>query len=172
MKTCSICKITKSFDEFHKNGNYLYSKCKNCKKQYYSTNREHSLIYFKNYNDNRDIEKRKKWAQERYKDRHQNDPKFRIKINLRTRIRDALNGTAKSSTTKDLLGCDIGSYKKYLEAKFQNGMNWTNYGEWHIDHIVPCAKFDLTNPEEQKKCFHYTNTQPLWAKDNFSKGSK
>ena len=67
---------------------------------------------------------------------------------------------------------NIESYKKYLEAKFQNGMDWTNYGEWHIDHIIPCAKFNLTNPEEQKKCFHYTNTQPLWAKDNLSKGSK
>jgi hypothetical protein len=118
MKTCSICKIGKSFDEFHKNGNYLYSKCKDCKKQYYSTNRDHSLVYFKNYNDNRDIEKRKKWVQERYKERHKNDPNFRIKMNLRTRIRDALNGTVKSSATKDLLGCDIGSYKKYLEAKF------------------------------------------------------
>ena len=44
MKTCSICKIAKSFDEFHKNGNYLYSKCKNCKKQYYSTRYKLNVI--------------------------------------------------------------------------------------------------------------------------------
>jgi hypothetical protein len=51
-------------------------------------------------------------------------------------------------------------------------MNWENQGEWHIDHILPCASFDLTKEEEQRKCFHYTNLQPLWAKDNMIKGSK
>ena len=51
-------------------------------------------------------------------------------------------------------------------------MSWGNYGKWHVDHIRPCASFNLVNEEEQKKCFHYTNLQPLWAKDNLSKGSK
>ena len=51
-------------------------------------------------------------------------------------------------------------------------MSWENHGTWHIDHRVPCAKFDLTKKEEQEKCFHYTNLQPLWAKDNLSKGNK
>jgi hypothetical protein len=53
-------------------------------------------------------------------------------------------------------------------------MNWNkfNKGEIHIDHIIPCSSFDLTKSEEQRKCFHYTNTQPLWAKENLSKGAK
>ena len=51
-------------------------------------------------------------------------------------------------------------------------MSWDNQGEWHIDHIIPCASFDLTNEEEQEKCFHYTNLQPLWAIDNMVKGCK
>jgi HNH endonuclease. len=53
-------------------------------------------------------------------------------------------------------------------------MSWDNYGRdgWHIDHIRPCASFDLTDPEQQRQCFHYTNLQPLWAADNIRKGAK
>ena len=51
-------------------------------------------------------------------------------------------------------------------------MTWKNYGEWHIDHIKPCSKFNLTDEEEQKKCFNYKNLQPLWASENTSKGAK
>ena len=56
--------------------------------------------------------------------------------------------------------------------KFVSGMSWENYGKWHIDHIKPCASFNLLEEDEQKKCFHYTNLQPLWAKDNLKKGGK
>jgi len=57
-------------------------------------------------------------------------------------------------------------------------MTWDNHGtghngkgmkEWHIDHIKPCASFDLSKPSQQRKCFHYSNMQPLWAKDNLKK---
>lgn len=51
-------------------------------------------------------------------------------------------------------------------------MSWDNYGERHVDHIKPCAKFDLSKPDEQRACFHYTNLQPLWAKDNIAKGCR
>ena len=59
----------------------------------------------------------------------------------------------------------------YLDAKFTDGMSWENHGEWHIDHILPCASFNLLIEDEQRKCFHYTNLQPLWAKDNLSKAA-
>ncbi len=51
-------------------------------------------------------------------------------------------------------------------------MSWENYGKWHVDHILPCASFDLGKPEEQFKCFNYKNLQPLWATDNLKKQAK
>lgn len=76
--------------------------------------------------------------------------------------------------TIDLLGCTISELRQHLENRFIGGMTWENHGlhGWHIDHIRPCASFDLTQPAQQRECFHYLNLQPLWAKDNMSKSAK
>ena len=81
---------------------------------------------------------------------------------------------SKDLHTMELLGTDIETARLHLENQFKENMSWDNHGNygWHIDHIIPCASFDLTDIEQQKKCFNYTNLQPLWAKDNMSKGSK
>jgi hypothetical protein len=89
--------------------------------------------------------------------------------NLRSRIVLALKGNPKLETTMKLVGCSVEFLKQHLEKQFKKDMSWSNYGKWHIDHIKPCSKFDLSKPEEQRKCFHYTNLQPLWAKENYSK---
>lgn len=90
---------------------------------------------------------------------------------VRSRFRAALLRamSQKYTNTFNLVGCNPEELLKHLESKFQNGMSWNNYREWVIDHIKPCISFDLTQIEEQKKCFHYTNLQPLWAKDNSKK---
>jgi hypothetical protein len=102
------------------------------------------------------------------------DLNFRLKHCLRTRIRHSINSqnVSKSNKTPELVGCSIMNLKTHLESKFTEGMTFENYGEWHIDHIRPCASFNLEDPEEQKKCFHWTNLQPLWALDNIRKGDK
>ncbi|HRA10091.1 MAG TPA: hypothetical protein PKX31_00400 [Chitinophagaceae bacterium] len=89
----------------------------------------------------------------------------RLKNNLRRRIVHVIRGNNKSAVTMKLIGCDIDFLKTHLSSKFTTGMTWENYGlyGWHIDHIKPCASFDLSNPIEQTACFHYTNLQPLWA---------
>ena len=68
-----------------------------------------------------------------------------------------------------LIGCNISEFIKHIENQFVDNMSWDNYGKWHIDHIIPCYTFDLTKPEEQERCFHYSNQRPLWAVDNLSR---
>lgn len=93
---------------------------------------------------------------------------------MKSRLGNAIKrkNATKSKSTLELPGCELSFLKGYLESKFEAGMNWENHGEWHIDHIKPCNSFNLVDIEEQKKCFHYTNLQPLWKLDNLSKGSK
>jgi hypothetical protein len=80
----------------------------------------------------------------------------------------------KDDSTIELLGATLTKVKNHIEKQFQEGMSWDNHSlkGWHIDHIKPCASFDLTDPKQQKECFHYTNLQPLWAEDNLRKSDK
>ena len=99
-----------------------------------------------------------------FRKRYSSKLKTKIVRNLRNRLWHAVKKGYKTSKSLELLGCTIPELKIHLEAKFLPTMTWENYGTlWHIDHITPCASFDLTDPEQQKKCFHYTNLQPLFA---------
>ena len=102
------------------------------------------------------------------------DPEFALLMKCRGRLGCALRaqGVRKSVRTLRLLGCTTSELKRHLESLWLPGMCWENYGKWHIDHILPCASFDLLQVSEQRKCFHYTNLQPLWAVDNHRKGAR
>lgn len=102
------------------------------------------------------------------------NPCFRILKSLRSRLLQALKNNIKKKHTIQFIGCSTKELKSYLEAKFSKGMSWESYGRkgWHIDHIIPCSNFDLSKLEEQEKCFHYTNLQPLWWYDNLKKRNK
>lgn len=95
----------------------------------------------------------------------------RVVENLRRRTRAVLEGTNKSASTLELIGCSPLELRSHLETQFTEGMSWDNYGKWHVDHIKPCCSFDLTDSRQQKECFNYTNLQPLWAEDNLRKGT-
>ena len=143
------------------------------KKEYdrlkYIKNREKLLRQSKEYSRN-NIEKINK----RNSKRKKIDPHYKLRVNMARRILLAVKGSSKSKSTLELLGCTLDQLKQYIETLFKPGMTWGNHGKfgWHLDHIIPCSSFDLTDVEQQKKCFHYTNLQPLWAKDNIKKGSK
>ena len=100
------------------------------------------------------------------------DIQFKLSTNLRTRLNTALKSNYKSGSAVKDLGCTIEEFKVYLESKFQPGMTWDNWTKdgWHIDHIKPLASFDLTDRNQLLEACHYTNLQPLWSKDNLSKG--
>jgi len=100
------------------------------------------------------------------------DINYKLTKLLRGRLLAAIsNRGIRLSKTKDLLGCSVEFLKQHLESKFTDGMNWGNRGNkgWHIDHIIPCDAFDLTKLEEQRKCFHYTNLQPLFKTTEIAK---
>jgi len=99
-------------------------------------------------------------------------PSARLRKTVMNRIWSAMksqrvNGVGSFS----LVGCPVGFLRSYIEGKFERGMTWENYGEWHVDHIRPCASFDLSDKEQVIQCFNWRNLQPMWASENCSKGS-
>jgi len=152
---------------------------KTYKQEYYQNNKEYKKELNKKYYhtikkyDLKQKEKAKKYNKE-YQRKHQyrDDPIHRLISNQRSRINKILKHYKNEHHMLDRIGCTPAELKIHLESQFTEGMTWDNYGKWHVDHIIPCASFDLTDLEQQKKCFHYTNLQPLWAKDNLAKGDK
>jgi hypothetical protein len=116
----------------------------------------------------------------RIKQRRKEDPAFAIYLNLRARLSGILSGKYKPASTVESLGCSPNELVAHIESKFYPNpdtgemMSWDNKGlyGWHIDHIIPLEKFDLEDKDQFLKACHYTNLQPLWAKNNLKKGSK
>jgi excinuclease UvrABC ATPase subunit len=171
---------------YNKNKEKVKERIKKCRKKWYIKNKERLREYDKKLrikNKERLKEQRKIYyiknkerEKRRVREYYNKNINYRISSSLRTRIKNGLfsQKTIKSKSTLELLGCSWQEAKNYIESQFKEGMTWDNYGlrGWHIDHIIPCASFDLTDPEQQKKCFHYTNLQPLWWNENLSKGAK
>lgn len=110
--------------------------------------------------------------------RRKRDLAWAIRCNMASRLAGAVRLALgkKSASTMTLVGCTVEFLVEYLEARFLPGMTRSNYGQkvgcWAVDHITPCAAFDLRDPEQQRLCFHYTNLRPLWVSDNARKGAK
>ena len=148
-------------------------------KDYARKNREKRSEYMKAYRM-KNIEKKrdydKEYAQKNrekvndyMRNRRRNDENLRLIDNTRRRINDALNGKSKSLHTKDILGIDVETYKRWIEHQMTPEMNWSNI---HIDHVKPISLFDISNDDELLEAFNWKNTQPLLKEDNLSKGCK
>jgi len=106
-----------------------------------------------------------------FRHRYKTKPNFRMRMLLGNRIRKVLKGINKSASTMELIGCTIEELWIHLESKFKPWMTRENYGLWDVDHIKACAKFDLTDPVQQRICFHWSNLQPLEHITNLKKGT-
>lgn len=151
-----------------KNREKWRSKCREASKRYYQTDAGKArCAKWKAANPERAKEAAREGSQ-----KYRTTPSGRLAHTLRNRVITALKGGVKSKSTEELVGCNAQELMAHIEAGFQPGMNWENHGEWHIDHVRPCASFDLTDPAQQQECFHYTNLQPLWANENLAKGAR
>lgn len=142
------------------------------KKQYYSLNKDKILLYKKNNRDKIALYQMS---------RKRTNIQYKLTVNLRDRLNKAIKNNQKVGSAVADLGCSIVKLKIYLQLKFHRNprnkheyMTWENYGKygWHIDHIKPLNKFDLSDVEQLKQACHYTNLQPMWATDNLKKRDK
>lgn len=158
-KRCKTCENHKPADDFYTGRN----DCKTCHNS-------------KRINTDEKRLQQNKYLNEYRKERYHNDDLVKIDRKVRARINYILRKSKSGKSMTDYVGIDRPEYKKYLEDLFEEGMNWDNYGngkgKWNIDHKTPTKEFDLTDENELKKAFHYTNTQPMWSEDNIKKYAK
>lgn len=152
------------------------SICLKCNNSFLAiaTQKECKKCYILNKANSDDILSRKRELKRQYvRNKYRTDLNFRLADNLRSRLNTAIKSTKAGSAVNNL-GCSIEELKIYLESLFQPDMTWDNYGKngWHIDHIKPLSKFDLSDIEQLKEGCNYINLQPLWAKDNLKKSNK
>lgn len=192
-KICNFCHTEKHLTEFSKSKNGKYGRascCKVCVSAYYNKNIERfksqkkryreinkdklKEAYKKKYLENSDkvIKKVTEYAKSNRdkinnwrRNKMKSDINFKIASGLRGRLHRAIKGKSKELKATELLGCSIEEFKNYISSKFEPGMSWDNYGlyTWHIDHCIGVNNFDLTDIEQVKKCFHYSNMSPRWA---------
>ncbi len=112
-------------------------------------------------------------VQKRRNKNYHSNPKIKLNSSMSCGIRNSLKNK-DGRKAFDLLFFTIDQLKQHLETQFQSGMTWANMGKWHIDHKIPISAFNFTKPEHRdfKRCWSLKNLQPMWAKENMSKGAK
>lgn len=191
-RCCRSCGITKNISEYSinkskKDGISIY--CKSCGIEKRNLDRNNNLqrsldssnrykrIHKETVNFQTKLwrENNKDHVLNYTKERYRNNNAVRLRATVSSGLSKVLRRYLIKKTNKInvLLGCNIKFFVKYIEGKFKPGMTWKNHSNrgWHLDHTKPCAAFDLSDPEQQKLCFHYSNYQPLWCVDNESKSS-
>lgn len=178
LKVCNTCSETKHIDVFCKQRNICLDcrKAKDMQRYDHFKNEEGTRVctVCKEEKECKKFSPGKKYCmvclneQER-KDRNSN-PVLKVKKNVRNRIYAVLSDEDKRQKSVDYLGCTTDEYLKWLTY---SNPEYFFYGNvWHIDHVVPLARFDLSKPEQQMVAFNWRNTAPLRREENMSKKAK
>ena len=181
-KICRKCEKKKSHSKFYDNKANVdgkHSRCKECCKDYFLKNKQKISARRKVIRDGlteAQKEKYRTYHREYSKKKYANDPVFALIQKSRARVRQAFKsaGLKKNHKTFDLIGCSPTFLRDHIKSLWTEGMNWNNHSRfgWVIDHIIPLDSFDLTDPVQLKKAFHWTNQQPLWCGPNRAKWGK
>ena len=170
-------------------------KVKARSRERYLNKKEEIRAQAKEYRQRDDVKKRKAVIDKAWREKnpdkvkasrkkHKNTPNGKLTNNLRGRLKLVMqlkNAEFQHPSMTKMVGCNKKTLLTCLESQFYDGtdgtkMTWDNYGAgngyWQVDHIKPCFSFDLNDAEEQKKCFHYTNLQPIWFEDHVKKTNK
>ena len=156
-----------------------YHKHKKKKSDFYKEWRKDNITELKEYSQQWNKDNREhvnKYKRDYERKRRAEDPKYRLGIRTRTAVWQLLKERNINKTNKTfvLLGYTIEELMNHLETQFTSGMTWDNYGEWHVDHKKPMALFEFASTDDEgfKECWKLDNLQPLWEKDNLSKGRR
>ena len=194
MKKCTKSGSIKDISEFYKNSGYkdgYHGWCKACyriwklnykainrefirqqDKEYRKSHREGGAKRQEKYRKN-NPDKIRKQRREQY-ERNMANPTRKLFLRTHTSICNSLAGRKHGKKWESLVGYDIVELKQHLEKMFVDGMSWDNYGQWHVDHIIPSSVFNFSSPDDLdfKRCWDLKNLRPMWGTDNIKKGAK
>lgn len=195
MKECRKCGELKPLDQFYyrKDSGTHRADCKACviaaSRKSQLRNREHRKEYLRDWVDrNREDfreyqrEYQRKWrannpdrASESWRRHHKKmmqNPGYRVSESVSSGIRRCIKNRKGGAKWEAIVGYSVGELIQHLEKQFTDGMTWDNYGDWHIDHIVPVSSFDMSDESDFRACWSISNLRPLWAVDNMKKRDK
>jgi hypothetical protein len=159
-------------DKKWRDSNKVYMSNKS--KTWYEQNKEHRKEYLKEYREN-NIEKIRKTKRDYERNRKARDPLYKLISNFRTAIYQVLkeSNVVKNEHYFDVLPYSQEELIQHLENQFTDDLTWDNYGEWHVDHIIPISSFNIQEmgDEEFIKCWSLENLQPLWGEENIRKSN-
>lgn len=195
MKNCIKCNELKPLDQFYyrkESGRYR-NDCKPCviaaskrsqiknkdhRREYLrrwvdenrESCREYSRIYYRQWRKDNPEKAAEAWRKHHRK--KMKDPNYRVSESISAGIRRCIKSRKGGAKWDSVVGYSLGELVNHIERQFIDGMSWDNYGEWHIDHIIPIASFDFSREGDFDACWALTNLRPLWAADNIQKRDK